>query len=124
ITLIGLRLIGGQPFDYRPLVSFGIAVVVTGAGFVSMGLFFSALTRNQIISGVLTFGGMLALLLAVVFHGKLEEWALTGDPTGASKFFAGVLKHMSYYELWGDALAGKLTPQLLLFPISMTIFFL
>ena len=31
---------------------------------------------------------------------------------------------MSYYELWESTLTGKLTPRLLLFPLSMTLFFL
>src|SRR5262249_21387406 len=45
--LLALRVEGGRPFDYRPLLAFYIALACTGAGFISMGLFFSALTRNQ-----------------------------------------------------------------------------
>ena len=35
-----------------------------------------------------------------------------------------VLTHVSYINLWFNTLEGKITPQLLLFPISMTIVFL
>src|SRR5262249_32277174 len=55
LLLVGLRVTGGKAFDYQPMLSFFIALLVSGAGFISMGLFFSSLTRNQIASAVLTF---------------------------------------------------------------------
>src|SRR6516225_3379342 len=53
LYLIGLRVEGGQPFDYRPILSFFVAVIFTGATFVSMGLFFSSLTQNQVAAAIL-----------------------------------------------------------------------
>ena len=50
-------------FDYRPLLCLLIGLVVSGMGFVSMGLFFSSIGKNQIIAAVLTFTGMLAVFL-------------------------------------------------------------
>jgi ABC-2 type transport system permease protein len=47
-------------FDYRPLLSYYLAVSVAAAAFISMGLFFSAITRDQIIAALFTMGGMLA----------------------------------------------------------------
>src|SRR5205823_340230 len=38
--LLALRVEGGRPFDYLPLLSFYIALVCSGAAFVGMGLFF------------------------------------------------------------------------------------
>src|SRR5262249_25067951 len=65
VFLIGLRVVGGKPFDYQAMLSFFIALVVSGSGFIAMGLFFSSLTRNQIASAVLTFAGM---VLYTLFH--------------------------------------------------------
>jgi ABC-type transport system involved in multi-copper enzyme maturation permease subunit len=62
LFLVALRYEGGQPFDYLPLLSFYVTLVCSGAAFVAMGLFFSSLTRNQIIAAVLTFMGMMFML--------------------------------------------------------------
>jgi predicted MFS family arabinose efflux permease len=37
-------------FDYRPLISFYVCIAAQGLAFVGMGLFFSTLTRNQIVA--------------------------------------------------------------------------
>jgi ABC-2 type transport system permease protein len=111
--LLALRVLDGQPFDYRPLFSFFTGLAITGAGFVSMGLFFSSLTRNQIVSGVLTFAGMIFLASTFLFQGFVR------DPV-----WVGVLKHMSFIDVWFDTLDGKLVPIRLLFFTTMTIFWL
>lgn len=113
LLLVALRILGGQPFDYRPLFSFFTGLAVTGAGFMSMGVFFSSLTRNQIASGVLTFAGMLFLLLTFLFQGLFRESVWTG-----------VFKHMSFIDVWFDTLDGKLVPTRLLFFGTMAIFWL
>lgn len=116
LFLVALRLGAGQAFDYRPLLGFSIALVCTGAAFVSMGLFFSSLTSSQIVSAVLTFVGMLALFgiflaLRMVQAFNLRAWA-------------AVLNHMSFVNLWWDSLEGKLELKYLLFYLSATVFWL
>ena len=37
LYLIALRVEGGQPFDYRPLLSFYLAVGASGAAFIAIG---------------------------------------------------------------------------------------
>jgi ABC-type transport system involved in multi-copper enzyme maturation permease subunit len=113
LFLVALRIDGGQPFDYRPLFSFFTGLGITGAGFISMGVFFSSLTRNQIASGVLAFAGMLFLTLTFLLQGIFRESVWTN-----------VLKHMSFIDVWFDTLDGKLVPIRLLFFGSMAIFFL
>ncbi len=113
LFLLALRVLGGQPFDYRPLFSFFTGLGITAAGFVSMGVFFSSLTRNQIASGVLTFAGMLFLLLTFLFQGLFRESVWTS-----------VFKHMSFIDVWFDTLDGKLVPTRLLFFATMAIFWL
>src|SRR5262245_50232114 len=56
--LVALRIYGGTEFEYRPLLSFLPVMIVTGMAFLSMGIFFSATTSNQIIAAVLTFVAM------------------------------------------------------------------
>lgn len=113
LYLLAIPLAGGNPFDYRPLLSFFVALVATGAAFVSMGLFFSSLTRNQIASGVLAFAGMLALtyIYFAAHQTPSEGWRT-------------VLTHASYLDLWYSTLEGKIVPRFLLFPLSMTVLFL
>ena len=54
LFLIALRLETGVAFDYRPLLSFYVCLAAQGLAFVGMGLFFSTVTKNQIVAAVLT----------------------------------------------------------------------
>jgi hypothetical protein len=114
LFLVALRVEGGEAFDYRPLISFFIALLFSGAGFLSMGLFFSSLTRNQIASAVLTLMGML-ILIGVYF----VEFSV---PQSSPWF--NVLTYTSYIDLWLNSLKGKLPARSLLFHLSATIFWL
>jgi hypothetical protein len=114
LFLVALYVVTGTAFDYRPLLGFFVVTVVTGAGFVSLGLFFSSLTRNQIVSGVLTFGALFVLFL-VFFLKNLPD---------RGGIWRNVLQHLSYIDSWIVAINGKMQPSSLLFFLSMTIFFL
>jgi ABC-type transport system involved in multi-copper enzyme maturation permease subunit len=111
LFLVVLRVVGDSPFDYRPMLSFLISMTVTSAGFLAMGLFFSAITRNQIIAAVLTFATIMAF--TVVF------WQVQLPPP-----WSDILTYISYLELWITSLDGQFAPRLLLFPLSVTVFFL
>jgi hypothetical protein len=117
ILLIALRVIGGQPFDYLPLLAFLVALAVTGAGFVSIGLFFSSLTRNQIVSAVLTFVTLLALTFPFFVRRPLSSVERQGT-------WGTFLGHVSYLDAWETALGGRLPVQVLLFFGSVAVFFL
>jgi len=56
ITLIhiGLLFLYGRP-DWKPLVTGYFGMLLFGASFLSIGIFISSLTKNQIIAGVATF---------------------------------------------------------------------
>jgi ABC-type transport system involved in multi-copper enzyme maturation permease subunit len=115
--LVALRIEDGKPFDYRPLLSFMIAMIFMGSGFVSMGLFFSSLTRNQIASSVLCFVGMILLTGLAIIKWNVEETS----PTSA---WVTVLGHISYVELWFRSLEGQLHPRSLIFHLSAAILWL
>ncbi len=50
----------GNP-ELLPILSGYLGLLLVGAAFISIGLFFSALTENQIVAAVLTFGTLLIL---------------------------------------------------------------
>lgn len=114
LFLISLRVYGGEPFDYRPVLSFFIALVITGAGFLSVGLFFSAITRNQIIAAVFTFVAMIGFTAAHL----IQDIARLGQA------WSEVLRYISYIELWFLSLNGIVAPRFYLFHVSLAVFFL
>ncbi len=118
LFLVYLRLDTGKEFDYRPLLSFLIGLCVTGAGFVSMGVFFSSLTRNQIASGALTLVGMVFLTLLFIVNLVVQSKL---GPESAWTVFLG---HISYLDIWINTLDGKLQPRYLLFFATLTVLWL
>ena len=117
VYLIALRIGAGKDFDYRPLLSFTVAMLVSGANFVGMGLFFSCLTRNQIVSFILSLIGMLTFFC--IYFGRLLI-----QIKDAGSVWETVLQHMSYHDLWSTAMEGQLQPKFLLFPASLTVLWL
>jgi ABC-type transport system involved in multi-copper enzyme maturation permease subunit len=114
IYLIGLQSELDKPFDYRPLMSFMIALLFTGAGFVAMGLFFSSLTKNQIVAAVLTFVGMLAMTCFYIF----QQSDLVGP------LWKTVFDKLSYLRVWFTALGGQLPIHDLTLHASLAVFWL
>jgi ABC-2 type transport system permease protein len=114
LYLLAIPLSGGNAFDYKPLLSYLVCMLVWSAGFVSMGLFFSSLTRNLLVAAVLCGAGMVVLTFIYfpAHHPVLErDWGT-------------VLTHMSYLDTWLSSLEGKIVPRFLLFPATMTVLFL
>ncbi len=101
LFLMALRVEVGQPFDYRPLLSFYACLAAQGLAFVGMGLFFSTLTRNQVVAAVLTFVGMLFFLACYMI--RTEQVSL-----GMPPFLKTALGRLSYVHMWSEALAGRL----------------
>ncbi len=52
----------GNP-ELAPLLSGYLGLFLMGAAFIAVGIFFSSLTENQIVSAVLTFGTLLLLFV-------------------------------------------------------------
>jgi ABC-2 type transport system permease protein len=119
LFLVALRVEGGQPFEYHPLLTFFIALACSGAGFLSMGLFFSSLTRNQIAAAILTFMGM--VVLTGFFFGKE---ILRNRAGGSDSVWVSVLQHMSWIDLWWTSMEGMLAPRMLIFHVSAALFWL
>ena len=106
-----------MPFDYRPLLSFYVCLMAQGLAFVGMGLFFSTLTRNQIIAAVLTFVGMMFFLLCYIF--RIQQTS-----TGVPSFFQTALARLSFFHMWQESLAGRLPLRDVLLFSSLGLFWL
>ncbi len=111
--LVVLRYAGGAAFDYRPLLSYFLAVAACGVSFVAFGVFVSSLTRNQIMAAVVTFAVLFAMFLTF-FRGNLnlpDEWA-------------DILARVDYTTLWANALTGKLPVPETCIQLSLGVFWL
>ncbi len=113
IYLIALRS-AGEPFDYRPLLSFYLALGCCGAAFIGMGIFFSSLSSNQLIAAVATFAGMMIQLLTVL--APRFKVVAEGLRAAASK--------VDFLSLWQHALAGQLSVTSILVQLSLAVFWL
>jgi ABC-2 type transport system permease protein len=113
VFLLDVRVESGKVFEYRPLISFYLALAASGAAFLAMGLFFSSLTRNQIVAAAMTFVGMVAwILLFLVARDLPQESTRTV-----------ILNHLSFVNLWLDSLSGRLHLRDLIIQVSIAVFF-
>ncbi len=62
VTLIhlGLLFVYGRP-EWKPIVTAYLGLLLLGGCFISVGLFISSLTKNQIVAGMVTFAVFLLL---------------------------------------------------------------
>jgi ABC-2 type transport system permease protein len=117
LFLIALRVEVGQPFDYRPLLSFYIAFAAEGWAFIAIGLFFSCLTRNQIVAAVLTLVVMILFLLS---------YFVRVSPTGYGlpQYMAIFIGRFSFIHMWIESLEGRLPLRDTILFASTGLFFL
>ena len=113
VFLISLRFYNGAEFDFRPVLSFTVAMGAISAGLLAMGLFFSSLTSNQIIAAVFTFVGVMAHL--ALYIGKFQR---------GTRGFADIFGFINYLDFMLDSLQGILAPRLLMFHLAVGVFFL
>jgi ABC-2 type transport system permease protein len=111
ITLIHMALlfVYGSP-ELKPILTGYLGLLLLGGCFVSVGLFFSSLSRNQIVAGMFTFAVL--LLLWVV------DWV--GSFTGPA-----VEKVVTYLSITGhleDFLRGVIDSQHLVYYLSFITF--
>jgi len=60
VAYMGILFFYGNP-EWRPVVAGYLGLVLLGGCFISVGLFISSLTRNQIVAGMVTFAVFLLL---------------------------------------------------------------
>lgn len=105
ITLIHVAILFayGSP-EWKPIISAYLGLLLLGGCFVSIGLFFSSLTRNQIIAGMFTFAALILLWIVSWignFAGPTVEKIVTQLSINShlEDFLRGVIdsEHVIYY---------------------------
>jgi ABC-2 type transport system permease protein len=91
LTLVHMAILFffGDP-EWKPLLVGYLGILLLGSAFISFGLVFSSLTRNQIVAGFLTFGTFLFLWLIEY----AESWA--GSASGFVTYVS-VTKHLEEF---------------------------
>jgi ABC-2 type transport system permease protein len=111
VTVIHMLVlfIYGSP-EWKPILTSYLGMVLLGASFLSVGLFFSSLTRNQIVAGMFTFAVL--LLLWVI------DWvgSLTGPTAGKIVTYLSLTGHLE------DFLRGVVDTQHLVYYLSFITF--
>lgn len=105
---------GGYPLEVGPLVSLLAGLASMGALLVAVGIFFSAITRNQVEAAIGTFVVLLGLLLVPM----LGE-AFRSIPGGAEAANA-----LSIYYQLNDFAAGRLDLRVVALHLSAAAFLL
>jgi ABC-2 type transport system permease protein len=99
-----------SPPELLPTLLGVLAVFLVGASFMSLGLFLSTLTRNQIIAGVLTFG------LGLTF------WVLSWFESPVNPAWLQVLTYIGVTAHMDDMMRGVLDLKDLVFYLSFILF--
>ncbi|MBI2192337.1 MAG: ABC transporter permease subunit [Planctomycetes bacterium] len=108
-----LRVVAGEVgIDYGPILSAYLGLLLMGGLFISIGLFFSSLTRNQIVAFAIT----LAVFLLLWVLGMISR-----DKSGPVH---EVIKYIGMFEHIDAFVKGLIDTRDILYYVSATLFFL
>ncbi|HEX2694772.1 MAG TPA: ABC transporter permease subunit [Acidobacteriota bacterium] len=99
----------GNPETVPVLVGY-LGLFLLGAAFIAVGIFFSSLTENQIVSAILTFGALLLF------------WVLSWATSSAGGMWKGVLNYLSFFQHFDDMTRGILDTADLVYYLSFSFF--
>jgi ABC-2 type transport system permease protein len=109
LVYVSFLFIYGDP-EWLPLVSGYLGLLLLGSCFISLGLFISSTTKNQMVAGAATF--VLALLLWIV------DWMADGaGPTTAS-----LLRYLSITQHFDDFGKGVIDTKHVIYYLSFISF--
>lgn len=106
-SLIPITLSAYATFDWRPIYLGYVALFLQGALLISIGLFASALTENQIIAAFLSFGCILGLWMLGALGG------IVGDTT-----IGHILSYLSFSEHFERLIRGLFNLKDMLYYVS------
>ena len=99
----------GNP-EIAPLLSGYLGLFLMGAAFMAVGIFFSSLTENQIVSAILTFGALLLF------------WILNWASYSAGGIWRDVLNYLSFFQHFDDLTRGILDTTDIVYYLSFSFF--
>jgi len=110
VTLIHLAVLYrfGRP-EWRPILTSYVGLILFGGSFVSLGLFISSLSKNQIVAGAMTFA--VALILWII------TWLNFGSGTTDK-----VLAYLSIVDHFDDFSKGVIDTTHLIYYLSFIAF--
>jgi ABC-2 type transport system permease protein len=106
---IGLLFVYGSP-EWKPLVAAYLGLLLFGSCFISVGLFISSLTKNQIVAGVATFGVVLLL------------WVINWIGSAAGPTAQAITEYLSIISHFDDFSKGVIDTTHLVYYISFITF--
>lgn len=107
---VQLILVGGR-LEAGPIAASYIGLLLLGGAFLSMGLFFSSLTENQIVAASLTFTSLLIFWII--------GWVSNITPAN----IGDVLKNLSLLEHFANFAKGIFNSKDIIYYLSFTFFF-
>jgi len=114
-TVVYVLMVKSQAsVDWGAVAASYLGVALLGALFVSLGLFASTLTRNQIIAAVLAFTGLIILFGLPLLRGLM----ISSSGFGAVIDHADLWQHMSFYSM------GIVDTRHVVYELSLTGLFL
>lgn len=111
IYLVIMYILGGKP-EVPMLIGGYLAFLLVGAAFVSIGVFASSLTENQIVAAIISFG----ILLLVNLMDAIKSY------TGG--FLAKILDALSLLSRYNDMNSGILDFTTIIYYLSFTAVFI
>ena len=95
----------GNP-ELAPILSGYLGLFLVGAAFMAVGIFFSSVTENQIVSAILTFGALLLF------------WILNWASYSAGGMWKSVLNYLSFFQHFDAMTRGILDTTDLVYYLS------
>ena len=105
---IGVLFVYGNP-EWKPIATAYLGLLLFGAGFISVGLFISSLTKNQIVAGMVTFAVFLFLWII--------NWIGTFYPA-----INGLTEYLSIINHFDDFSKGVVDTTHLVYYLSVVTF--
>jgi len=99
----------GNP-EVAPVLTGYLGLFLMGAAFIAIGIFYSSLTENQIISAVLSFGTLLLILIL--------NWGLASG----NGLLQRVLSYLSFSQHFDDMTRGILDSKDIVYFLSYCLF--
>ncbi len=111
VTLVhtGVLFIYGSP-EWKPILTSYLGMLLLGGSFLSVGLFISTLTTNQIVAYIVTFSTFLLL------------WIISWVGSFSSGFFTDLTSYLSVIEHFDDFAKGVIDTTHVIYYLSLITF--